>query len=333
MKYYVIFGPPGAGKGTQSEPMVKDFNLCHISTGDLLRAEIAAGTELGKKAAELIDAGNFVPDEVVEKMIKSRFENAAPGIEGFLLDGFPRTLSQAQDLDRVLAERGEYVTGVISLSISDALIHERITHRATIEGRPDDADEETINNRIRTYHAKTEPIIDYYKKQGCFYDIDGDGGKGQDGIAVVYGRVKKVMNMLHKNEYFQKAWEYLRNNDLSKMEPGKRIFEEGKLWLMINDTKLKKPEDAKMEAHNTYIDIQIPLSCPESFGLRKRVNCNSPMGDFNTEKDIIFYYDAPEQVVTLQPGQPIVFRPEDGHAPQIGEGPIVKAIFKVLDVQ
>lgn len=174
MKYYILFGPPGAGKGTQAAAMAERYNLKHISTGELLRSEIAAGTELGKQAKALIDEGNLVPDEMVEQMLSEAF-NAHSDVDGFLLDGFPRTLSQAVDLDNILTENGEEVTGVISLMIPDAMVHERIKHRATIEGRADDASDEIISHRISTYHAKTEPLIAFYKPDGKYHEIDGSG--------------------------------------------------------------------------------------------------------------------------------------------------------------
>lgn len=174
MKYYILFGPPGAGKGTQATAMVEKYNLCHISTGELLRQEIAAGSELGKKAKSLIDAGALVPDEVVEGMIENKFKTVK-GVNGFLLDGFPRTIAQAEALDRMLANVGESVTSIVSIMIPDGMIKERIRHRASIEGRADDAKEETINNRIKTYHDKTEPLIEYYKKEGKYAEIDGTG--------------------------------------------------------------------------------------------------------------------------------------------------------------
>ena len=174
MKYYILFGPPGAGKGTQASAMVEKYNLCHISTGALLRKEIAAGSELGLKAKSLIDAGELVPDEIVEGMIENEF-NTVQGVNGFLLDGFPRTIAQAEVLDKMLSARGESVTAVVSVMIPDEMIKERIRHRAAIEGRADDASEETIANRIRTYHDKTEPLVDYYKKAGKYVEIDGTG--------------------------------------------------------------------------------------------------------------------------------------------------------------
>ena len=125
MKYYILFGPPGAGKGTHAGALAEKYNLKHISTGELLRAEIAAGTQLGKEAKSLIDAGALVPDSVVEGMIENAFDTIK-GVDGFLLDGFPRNLSQAQDLDKILEKRGEKVTAVVSLMISDDVIRQRI---------------------------------------------------------------------------------------------------------------------------------------------------------------------------------------------------------------
>ena len=174
MKYYILFGPPGAGKGTQASAMVERYNLRHLSTGELLRKEIAEGTELGLKAKSLIDAGSLVPDEVVEGMIDNAFKTTKD-VSGFLLDGFPRTIAQAEALDSMLSASGEAVTSVISIMIPDEIIKERIRHRASIEGRADDASDETVNNRIKTYHEKTEPLVEFYKKAGKYVDIDGTG--------------------------------------------------------------------------------------------------------------------------------------------------------------
>ena len=188
MKYYILFGPPGAGKGTHAAALVEKYNYKHISTGALLRAEIAAGTELGKQAQELIAGGNLVPDEVVEGMIESTFRNNRD-VPGFLLDGFPRTIAQAEALDAMLAKTGEAVTAVVSIMIPDAMIHERIAHRATIEGRADDARPEVVENRIRTYHDKTEPLVDFYKEAGRYNEIDGVGT-----IEEVQGRIFELMD-------------------------------------------------------------------------------------------------------------------------------------------
>ena len=174
MKYFILFGPPGAGKGTQASAMVEKYNLCHLSTGELLRSEIAAGTELGLRAKSLIEAGSLVPDEVVEGMIAAKFQSVK-NVDGFLLDGFPRTIAQAEALDAMLAENGEAVTSVVSIMIPDPMIMERIKHRAAIEGRADDAREEVVANRIKTYHEKTEPLIAFYEKAGRYNEVNGVG--------------------------------------------------------------------------------------------------------------------------------------------------------------
>ena len=191
MKYYILFGPPGAGKGTHAGAIAQKYNLKHISTGELLRAEIAAGTELGMQAKSLIDAGSFVPDSVVEGMIVSAFDTIKD-VDGFLLDGFPRNLSQAKDLDEILAKRGEKVTAVVALMIDDDLIRQRIAHRAAIEGRADDASEETITNRIKTYHAQTEPLIEYYRSAGKYYEADVNGWDIEVNRAKVLGVMEKI---------------------------------------------------------------------------------------------------------------------------------------------
>ena len=191
MKYYILFGPPGAGKGTHAGAIAQKYNLKHISTGELLRAEIAAGTELGRQAKTLIDAGSLVPDSVVEGMIESAFDNIKD-VDGFLLDGFPRNLAQAEDLDKILEKRGESVTAVVALMISDETIRQRIKGRAVIEGRADDANDETISNRIRTYHAQTEPLKEYYKKAGKYYECDGDKGSIEENRARVLALVESI---------------------------------------------------------------------------------------------------------------------------------------------
>ena len=174
MKFYVLFGPPGAGKGTQATSMVEKYNLHHISTGALLRKEIAAESELGALAKSLIEKGNLVPDEVVEGMIENEFKTVT-GVEGFLLDGFPRTLPQAEALDKILEKSGNSVTATVSIMIPDTMIMERIKGRALKEGRADDASEDIINNRIVTYHNQTEPLIEYYTKAGKYHEINGTG--------------------------------------------------------------------------------------------------------------------------------------------------------------
>jgi len=191
MKYYILFGPPGAGKGTHAGAIAQKYNLKHLSTGDLLRNEISAGTELGKQAKSLIEAGSLVPDEVVEGMIESAF-NSITDVDGFLLDGFPRTLAQAEALDALLAKRGENLTAVISIMIPDDIIVERIKGRALVEGRADDANETTIKHRIDTYHSQTEPLIDFYKKAGKYYEVYGYPGTIEENRARVLALVDSI---------------------------------------------------------------------------------------------------------------------------------------------
>jgi len=191
MKYFILFGPPGAGKGTHAGAIAALYNLKHISTGELLRAEIAAGTPLGKKADELISQGSLVPDEVVEGMIENAF-NTIKGVDGFLLDGFPRTLPQAKALDAILAKRGEKVNAVVSIMIPDSMVFERIAGRAKVEGRADDASPEIIANRIKTYHAQTEPLKEYYRAAGKYYEVDGYPGTIEQNRNRVLALVKTI---------------------------------------------------------------------------------------------------------------------------------------------
>ena len=171
----VLFGPPGAGKGTQSAYLTKRYGLKHLSTGDLLRGEISAGTELGLKAKVLMDAGDLVPDEIVIGMIENQLKGntAAPG---FIFDGFPRTKAQAEALDRLLQEHGMSILSMLALEVNDEELVKRLLARGADSGRADDQDEKIIRNRISTYEEKTAPLKDYYSGQGKFVAIPGTGG-------------------------------------------------------------------------------------------------------------------------------------------------------------
>ena len=185
----VLLGPPGAGKGTQAAKIIEKYNIPHISTGDIFRENIKNGTELGRKAQEYMNAGKLVPDELVVEIATDRL-NKDDCKDGFLLDGFPRTDAQAKALDSMLAKNKEEVTSVVSIMIPDKMIKDRIKHRASIEGRADDAKDETIDNRIKTYHEKTEPLVDFYKKAGKYNEIDGVGtiDEVRDRIAALMSR-------------------------------------------------------------------------------------------------------------------------------------------------
>ena len=170
----VLFGPPGAGKGTQSENLIRQYNLVHLSTGDLLRSQIASGTELGLHAKSLMDQGILVPDEVVVKMIEHKLtENQ--GAAGFIFDGFPRTVNQAAALDRLLTQFNTAITTMVALVVDEEELVERLLKRGETSGRPDDQNEATIRRRISVYNNETTPVADYYADQGKFAAISGVG--------------------------------------------------------------------------------------------------------------------------------------------------------------
>lgn len=170
----VLFGPPGAGKGTQSEKLIKKYNLVHLSTGDLLRSEIRAGTELGLRAKGLMDEGLLVPDEVVIGMIANKLiEN--PDAAGFIFDGFPRTVKQAEALDALLSQHGTAIRGMIALEVPEDELTQRLLERGKVSGRPDDQNEALIRRRVTEYNDKTRPVANHYAQQGKFTAINGVG--------------------------------------------------------------------------------------------------------------------------------------------------------------
>jgi len=170
----VLFGPPGAGKGTQSEKLIRRYSLIHLSTGDLLRSQIAAGTELGIRAKELMDQGLLVPDEVVIGMIdyKLREHQQAPG---FIFDGFPRTVPQAEALDGLLAQYNTQITTMVALVVENEELIRRLLKRGETSGRADDRDEATARRRVSVYNSETTPVADYYHRQDKYIAIDGIG--------------------------------------------------------------------------------------------------------------------------------------------------------------
>ena len=170
----ILFGPPGAGKGTQSEKIIAKYNLIHLSTGDLLRSEIQAGTELGLRAKTLMDQGLLVPDEVVIGMIDHKLKDHRDAA-GFIFDGFPRTVKQSEALDELLASYDESISVMVALVVDDNELLARLLNRGKTSGRPDDQNEELISKRIHEYNSKTKPVADYYRAQGKFTAIDGIG--------------------------------------------------------------------------------------------------------------------------------------------------------------
>jgi adenylate kinase len=170
----IIFGPPGAGKGTQSEKIIRHYNVAHISTGDLLRAERAAGTELGKQADEFIKIGQLVPDEVVIGIVRN-FMRSHDGNAGFIFDGFPRTIAQAEALDTMLVEFDTAIHVVLGLEVEEDELVKRLILRGKTSGRSDDQDESTIRNRFREYLAKTLPLAAFYRGQQKYREVQGTG--------------------------------------------------------------------------------------------------------------------------------------------------------------
>jgi adenylate kinase len=170
----VLFGPPGAGKGTQSERLIEKYNLVHLSTGDIFRSNIKGETELGKLAKSYMDKGQLVPDSVTIDMLRSevlKYSNP----KGFIFDGFPRTNAQANALDEFLSTQNTAITLMLALDVEEEELKTRLLKRAEVSGRADDADPAIIENRIRVYNNETAPVKDYYLQQGKFISIDGIG--------------------------------------------------------------------------------------------------------------------------------------------------------------
>ncbi len=170
----VLFGPPGAGKGTQSERIIDKYDLIHLSTGDLFRKHIGEGTDLGQLAQQYIEEGNLVPDELVIRMVEVKIESEIDA-NGFIFDGFPRTVPQAKALDEMLAKKGLEIKVMLALEVEDEELRTRLRLRGKTSGRADDQNDEKINNRIKVYKSETLPVAEYYKKQSKYRGIAGIG--------------------------------------------------------------------------------------------------------------------------------------------------------------
>ncbi|OGX83977.1 adenylate kinase [Hymenobacter glacialis] len=179
----VLFGPPGAGKGTQSQKLIAQYNLVHLSTGDLLRAQITQGTELGLTAKKLMDEGLLVPDAVVIGMIGSALkDNSQAG--GFIFDGFPRTVAQAESLDRLMAEHNTQIACMIALEVQEEELVTRLLERGKTSNRPDDQDETKIRRRVTVYNTETAQVAGYYATQNKFHALNGIGA-----IEDIFGQI------------------------------------------------------------------------------------------------------------------------------------------------
>ncbi len=190
MKNIVLFGPPGAGKGTQAILLKDKYNLVHISTGDVFRYNIRNKTELGKLAKSYMDNGDLVPDNVTIDMLKAEVEKNN-NVSGFIFDGFPRTESQAVELDTFLTEKDDSISGMVALEVPENLLVNRILLRGETSGRTDDQDEVKIRNRFKEYNEKTAVLQKYYEKQNKFYGVDGVGS-----IEDITKRLQQVFDKL-----------------------------------------------------------------------------------------------------------------------------------------
>jgi len=184
----VLLGAPGSGKGTQAALLVEELNLPHISTGELLRSAVKAGTELGKKAKAVIDRGELVSDEIMLGLIEERLSQADVAA-GFILDGYPRNLAQARALDGLLNRIGQPIDEALQIDVDVEMVVERIAKRAAQEGRSDDT-EEVVRNRMKVYSDQTAPVVDYYAQQGLLSRVLGEGS-----IEEVFQRIRGVLQM------------------------------------------------------------------------------------------------------------------------------------------
>jgi adenylate kinase len=186
----VLFGPPGAGKGTQSQKLIEEFQLTHISTGDLFRKHLGEGTELGKRAQAFMDEGRLVPDQLVIDMVDEKLQ-AENNSHGIIFDGFPRTIPQAKALDDLLNQKGTPITGMIALSVPDEELINRIVERGKTSGRVDDQDKDKIATRLQVYKSETLPVANYYEAQDRYVLINGVGS-----IDGIYDRIKEALQKL-----------------------------------------------------------------------------------------------------------------------------------------
>lgn len=184
----VIFGGPGSGKGTQSEKLIDRYGLTHISTGQVLRDEIARGSELGKIADSYISHGNLIPDELMVRILADLVDRLMPTSKGFIFDGFPRTIPQAEELKKMLDKRGAKVDAVVGLEVPDDELTVRLVNRGKVSGRADD-NEETIRQRLAVYHSTTSPLRDFYVRDGSYLPIHGLGS-----IDEIFSRITQAID-------------------------------------------------------------------------------------------------------------------------------------------
>jgi adenylate kinase len=247
----VLFGPPGAGKGTQSQNLINKYGLVHLSTGDLLRTEIARGTELGVKAKDIMDRGILVSDDIVIGMIENKLD-ANPSANGFIFDGFPRTKAQAEALDDLLQKKGTAISCMIALEVDEAELTRRLLDRGKDSGRADDRDEATIKNRINEYNNKTLPLKEYYSAEGKYHSING------------VGNVNDIFNEIQNRLVFIEAEIELTQleNDLEHLDLTVNDFEQVNEVSdeLKRDMESARENDEEVKSENVKVKSEKPVS-------------------------------------------------------------------------
>lgn len=188
----IVMGPPGAGKGTQASTVAEHFNIPAVSTGDIFRAHVSRGTPLGLEAQRYMDAGDYVPDDVTNRMVRNRIDEA-DAVPGFVLDGYPRTLAQVDELDRMIKPTGHALDMAVVLSVDADEVVQRLLQRAQVEGRTDDT-EDVIRRRQEVYVNQTQPLIDVYRDRGILLEVDGVGG-----VAEVTSRIFEALDIVSRS--------------------------------------------------------------------------------------------------------------------------------------
>jgi adenylate kinase len=214
----LLLGPQGAGKGTQAKRIAAAYEIPHIASGEILRDEMAAGTELGRRVQEVHDRGDLVSDELIIELIRSRLEQSDTE-PGFILDGFPRTTTQAEALEQILSDLGRSFSVVFALQIPDEVAFVRLRRRADIEGRPDDTDD-AIQNRLETYHRETEPLVEYYRTRGNLVPIHGDRKENE-----VFSEIQEAVEQAAKRPAERPVREADRGKGLGNREVSQAVTE------------------------------------------------------------------------------------------------------------
>jgi len=272
----VLFGPPGAGKGTQSEKLIEKYGLIHLSTGDLLRNEIAKQTQLGLEAKQLMDKGDLVGDAIVIGMIESKLDSN-PEAHGFIFDGFPRTQAQAVALDDLLQKKGTAISAMLALEVDNEELIKRLLLRGKESGRPDDQNESIIRNRVNEYNTKTLPLKNYYSEQSKFHSIDG------------IGSINQIFNELIQRIIFVKAEIELTNleNDIEHLdltindfEVATEISEELKKDIEeVRKSEIKQKPEAKKTVKKTatkkVVKVKNTTNAKKSLPIKKVVSKNT----------------------------------------------------------